>query len=236
MKLINIHTSREEWLRAATKELRKHFEKLGHKLPEKMRFAIAFPSTGKRGRSPGEVWHPENSDDQSYEIIIRADMYDPVEVLSILVHELVHTLLPLNVKHGKEFRKIAHQVGLEGQMRQTVPTPLLRDHLQSIAKNLGELPHARLRFEGVSDGARKKTARYLKAECPVCGYHFRITAKWAQHGMYLCKINPEHGELVCELPNHTDDDADANNTAAHSDTGVAKPEPTIPAELPTTPA
>lgn len=104
----NTHTTAEGWLIAATNELRPYFEKLGHKLPEKIRFSIAFPSTGKRGKNVGECWHPEASADQYYKIIIRADMANPMEVLGALVHELVHSLLPLTVKHGKEWATLPH--------------------------------------------------------------------------------------------------------------------------------
>ncbi len=139
MKNTNTHTTRESWLRAATDELRLYFAKFGYTIPEKIRFAIAFTSRGKKGRTAGECWHSDKSDDRHYEIIIRADIADPVDVLCILVHELVHTLLPESAKHGKEFRDIAHRIGLEGKMLDTIPTPILRERLQSLANNLGTL-------------------------------------------------------------------------------------------------
>jgi hypothetical protein len=199
MKPNNTHTSRESWLAAATHELRPYFAKLGHALPDKMRFAIAFTSTGKRGRMTGECWHPASSADQHFEIIIRADIADPVEVLAVLVHELIHTLLPLSAKHGKPFRDIAVRVGLEGKMRQTQPTQILTERLQAIANTLGPLPHAQLHFAGAADVPKKQGKKWLKAECgAACGYGVRITAKWARVGLPLCPIDARHGPLVCE--------------------------------------
>jgi hypothetical protein len=206
MKTANIHTTRESWLRSATNELRPYFEKLGYALPDKMRFAIAFTSTGKRGIMAGECWHPVSSGDQHYEIIVRADIADPLEVLSILVHELIHTLLPPDAKHGKEFREIALRIGLEGKMRQTVPTPILADRLQAIAATLGQLPHAKLNFADNVEAPKKQKTRWLKAECgAACGYKIQITAKWAKAGLPVCPINADHGTLICDMPENMDD-------------------------------
>jgi hypothetical protein len=206
MKSKNTHTTRESWLCSATDELRPYFNKLGYKIPDKIRFAIAFTSTGKRGSMPGECWHPVASADQHYEIIIRADMAEPVEVLTVLVHELVHTLLPPEAKHGKAFRDIALRVGLTGPMRQTSPTQILAERLQAIATNLGPLPHARLNFSGASDVPKKQAKKWFKAECSAsCGYSVRITAKWAKVGMPICPVSADHGPLICDMPHDCDD-------------------------------
>jgi hypothetical protein len=55
---------------------------------------IAFTSTGRNGSRKSKSWHASSSADNHYEIFIRADISDPVEVLSLLVKELVHTTLP----------------------------------------------------------------------------------------------------------------------------------------------
>lgn len=214
MKNTNTHTSREAWLRTATDELRPYFVKFGYALPEKIRFAIAFPSTGKRGAMAGECWHPESSDDQHFEIIIRADIADPLEVLGVLVHELVHSLLPSTVKHGKEFRVIALRIGLEGKMRHARPAPLLRERLQTLATSLGALPHAKLHFASVSDVPKKQRSRHLKAECPAngCGYLIQLSAKWAKAALPLCPMNFKHGKLVCDIPNDFDDEDNQNKS------------------------
>jgi len=201
MKTTNIHNTRESWLRSATNELRPYFEKLGYVLPEKIRYAIAFTSGGKRGRIAGECWHPAASEDQHYEIIIRADIADPVEVLGILIHELCHSILPPNVKHGKEFKAVATRVGLEGKMRHAIPGPVLRDRVHALAASLGPLPHAKLNFTVASDAPKKQGTRYLKAECgAACGYTVRVTSKWAMVGLPVCPVNAKHGKLLCDIP------------------------------------
>ena len=202
----NIHTSREEWLRAATRQLCPHFASYGYVLPENIRHAIAFTSGGKRGME-GECWYPESSADKHFEIFIRADIADPLEVLGILTHELIHTLLPPEAKHGKAFRDIALRVGLEGKMTHARPAPPLQEKLAAIAAALGPLPHAALNFVTGADRPRKHGAKYLKAECgAACGYTIRIIPKWAKEGLPICPINAAHGQLRCDLP---DDEPDA---------------------------
>ena len=85
--------------------------------------------------------------DSAYEIFIRADLFEPEQVLGVLIKELVHTLLPADAGHGKEFRTAAMRIGLEGPMRQATPGPLLRERLQELAVSLGPLPHAQLYIE-----------------------------------------------------------------------------------------
>ena len=154
----------------------------------------------------GECWHPESSADKHFEIFIRADIADPLQVLGILTHELIHTLLPPEAKHGKAFRDIALRIGLEGKMTHARPAPPLREKLASIAATLGPLPHAALDFVAGADRPRKAGAKYLKAECSAsCGYTVRIIPKWAKVGLPMCPVDAAHGQLRCDI---SDDDSD----------------------------
>ncbi|MGB9154196.1 MAG: transcription elongation protein SprT [Alphaproteobacteria bacterium] len=194
----NIHTSREEWLREATNQLRPYFEMFGHSIPDNIRFAIAFTSGGKRGME-GECWHPQASADKHFEIIIKADKADPLEILGILTRELIHTLLPPAVKYGREFRDIALRIGLEGNMTRAMPAPPLQERLKVIATALGPIPHATLDFASGAGSRRKQGVRMLKAECGAsCGYTVRIIPKWVKVGLPVCPVDPAHGRLRCE--------------------------------------
>ncbi len=202
--IVNTHESREGWLRAATAELRPYFANCGYPIPDNIRFAIAFPSTGRQGKRIGECWHSSTSDDGNFEIIIRADIAEPVEVLGVLVHELIHVVLPVDAGHGKLYRDAAIKIGLEGQMRHALPNQLLRPRLVDIAATLGTLPHAKLNIERgrdnkhPADRPKKQGTRMLKAECPGegCGYTVRLAAKWINDvGAPHC---PKHGVMTVE--------------------------------------
>ena len=212
---VNRHQFRESWLRAATNDLRPYFASAGYQVPENIRFAIAFTSTGRHGNRRSESWHA--SADNTYEIFIRADIADPVEVLSLLATELVHTVVPDEAGHGRLFRDAALKVGLLPPMRQPVPAPHLVERLQKVADALGELPHAKLEFikrdpllavtpakaspSAVPlNGQKKQTTRMLKAECrhPDCGFVVRVSSGNVQDiGPPHC---PKHGEMAVEIP------------------------------------
>lgn len=208
MKTQNHHESRESWLAAATRLIRPHFTASGYTIPEKMRFAIAFPSTGRKGKRVGELWHPATSSDGSCELIIRADLDQPADVLAVLVHQLVHSALPPEAGHGPLFKEAAEKIGLTGKMREAAPSRLLLPLLTDIANQLGPLPHAALLIErgpkdkGPVDRPKKQGTRLLKAACE-CGYTVRVTGKWVNDvGPPHC---PKHGAMTVDLP--ADDDA-----------------------------
>jgi len=210
---VNRHDFRESWLRTATAELRPYFASVGYPLPDNIRFAIAFTSTGRKGKRVGECWHSSASDDATYEIFIRADLAEPVEVLGVLVKELVHTALPSDSGHGKLFKTAALKIGLQGPMRKARPGVLLQNRLTEVAATLGPLPHASLHIDQTPltavavalDRPKKQRARMLKAECTGegCGYTLRVAAKWVRDlGPPHC---PKHGAMSVDLPPETDD-------------------------------
>jgi hypothetical protein len=215
--LKNAHDSRESWMRAAANDLRSFFEVCGYPIPPNIRYAIAFPSTGRYGARVGECWYSSTSDDGHFEIIVRADSADPVQVLGILVHELVHACLPVGAGHGKLYRDAALKLGLEGKMRQAMPGKFLKARLVRLAESLGPLPHAKLNIERgrdnklSADGPKRQRTRMLKAECAGkgCGYTLRVAEKWFKDiGPPHC---PKHGAMTVHLPDDVEDEAETES-------------------------
>ena len=205
--ITNSYDTREAWLRAAANELRSHFASCGLTVPEKIRYAIAFTSTGRRGKRIGECWHASSSEDDSYEIFIRADVSEPLVVLTVLVKELIHTALSPGTGHGKLFRDAALKIGLQGPMRNPQLGVLLKARLIDLAAALGPLPHASLHIDQMPlnaaavalDRPKKQRARMLKAECTLagCGFVVRVAAKPVREiGPPHC---PKHGAMAVEF-------------------------------------
>jgi len=198
--------TREEWLQNVTGHMAGWYADLGYPLP-KVRIAIGFPSTGRRGRRIGECWDQGASADSTFEIYIRPDLAEPEEVAAVLGHELVHAAVGLECGHKGPFRKVAVAIRLEGKMTATVAGPAFLAAVAPILAAVGPLPHARLAL-GQSSGPKKQKARLLKAECQhqECGYNVRVTKKWVMDiGAPHC---PAHGEMAVD---GLDDDEEEEN-------------------------
>jgi hypothetical protein len=118
--------TREAWLNYVAQRMAPMFERLGSPLPTQLRIAIGFTSSGRRSRHIGECWDNQCSEDRHFEIFIRPDLSEskellPMQVASILGHELVHAAVGVPAGHRKEFRRVARGIGLTGQMSATTP-------------------------------------------------------------------------------------------------------------------
>ena len=145
----------------------------------KYRLSCGFP-IGYRGNRVGtavktilgQAFDPSISADGTFEVFINPVLDQPVDVLSVLVHELIHVAAGIQCGHRGEFARIARAVGLEGALTATVPGADLRDKLELIAATLGAYPHAR-----IDPNARKKqSTRLLKLSCTECGWVARVSA------------------------------------------------------------
>jgi hypothetical protein len=93
-------------------------------------------------------------------------------------------------KHGKEFKRLAVAVGLEGKMTATVASESLKQRLNALISEIGAYPHAALN-PGLS-GVKKQGTRLNKVTCPLCGYTCRVTQKWLDEvGAPFCPCSSE---------------------------------------------
>jgi hypothetical protein len=188
--------NREEWLNEAVKKVTPIFTQRGYEVP-KVRVSCGFASTGKT-RHIGQCWAKEISHDEVNEIFISPKLDDPVDVMDTLIHELVHAVDNCKNSHGKEFKKIALRVGLEGHMRSAHAGKPLREKLSVIAKELPEYPHKKLRIVDKII-VRRPTP---KAVCKECGYQINVPKKYIEYGAPLC---PLHETKMEEIGNWEED-------------------------------
>jgi hypothetical protein len=135
----------------------------------------------------GQCWSSKSSDDGVNEIFISPVHADPIEVLDTLTHELVHAVDDCAHRHGKEFKKIAHDIGLEGKMIHASAGPALRQKLAAIAVDLtatvGAYPHAAMRVPSAMYAAPRPAP---KAACPQCGFRVSMLMKYLDVGPPIC--------------------------------------------------
>lgn len=187
---------REDWLNQAAEKLRPWFSNIGHPLPKQFRVTCGWPSTGalaRRKRRIGECWTTASSAGKINEIFISPVISEPVQVVGVLVHELVHAAD--NCKHGHTgpFTKMCRKLGLVGKPTATAPGPELTERIKAqVLEELPPYPHDPLDLAGRP--VRRQTTRMKKVACPECGYTVRTTAKWIEVGLPTCHCGAEMEE------------------------------------------
>lgn len=178
--------NREEWLISATAELSELIKGQGQSVPE-TRVSVGFPPSGGRsGKVIGVCVAGSCAEDSRAQIFIHPTLEDSRRVLDVLLHELIHAVLP-DAGHGALFKQLAESVGLTGKMTATVASDGLNAVLSEIVGRIGEYPHASLTLSG-----RKQTTRLIKCECDDCGYIARVSGKWLDElGAPICPCNNE---------------------------------------------
>ena len=176
------YQTREQWLLAAIDLIRPIFAIRGYTIPSDCQVSCGFASTGFRNHHIGQCWSRKSSSHGRNQIFISPALVDAVEVLDTLVHELVHAVDDCQSKHGREFKKIALKVGLEGSMRSASAGKDLKDSLIQLATKLGPYPHGRLRV-----AHRKNTSNPRpRAKCKLCGYTVPILKRFLEFGPPIC--------------------------------------------------
>lgn len=184
--------TREQWLTGLTHALRPAFEEKGSPLPERIRLSCGFTSAGKKGNRIGECWYPGSSGDQSVEIFVKPDRFEPLEVAAIVLHELCHAALGPGKGHGKEFRKLATGLGLTGKMTSTTAGPEAVALLEPICTLLGPYPHAPLGGTSEERKERKSQAKeYVNVTCPSCGYRACAHSASQEIARLTCPVDGE---------------------------------------------
>lgn len=187
-------TNRESWLNYVAMKMAPMFEAAGRPLPDRIRIAIGFTSSGQRGRAIGECWDHRCSEDGHFEIFIKPTIHEALEVSAILAHELCHAAVGIPLGHGKEFAAVARGVGLIGKMRSTEPGPVFIEAIAPILLEAGPLPHAKLDKDRRGSGTRgegeleregpfttapkRQRQNHVKCQCSACKYIARTSRKW----------------------------------------------------------
>jgi hypothetical protein len=205
----NTHNLRESWLHAAIRALTPLYEAQGFRVPQNIRVAIGWTSTGRNSKAIGECWAGTVSKDGHFEIFLKVTLEDSFAMLEVLAHELIHAIVGLEEKHGGKFKELATAIGLEGKMTTTKAGPNLASILKRIAEDLGPLPHAPITL--MSNGKKKQTTRLIKVESTCLDdnngkkYSARMSQSWIDNaGAPICpqalknllEAAIEEGELI----------------------------------------
>ena len=183
MKTENKNINRETWLNLMIDKSVPLFDEAGFKISdirEKLKASCSVMvgmRKSKKFNAIGQHLPTEWNKDSNHELLISPVLEDEITVVGVLIHEMVHAiqrhLYGNDVQpHGKEFRKIALAVGLEGKMTATTETPELKIKIEKWIKEIGKYPHSKVNFET----RKKQSTRLLKLTCEHCGFIARASS------------------------------------------------------------
>jgi hypothetical protein len=177
--------TREQWLSSAARWAAENLF-LTPDLPATFRITCGWPhkgGTAKKKRTVGECWRPECSQAGVHEILISPYLADPVEVLTTVVHEMVHAAVGVEHQHKKPFIETATRVGLVPPWTSTPAGFELIDKFKAYLGTVPPYPHKTLDSLLKAGKEPKEKKTQPAALCGSCGYTFRVAKKWAELGL-----------------------------------------------------
>jgi len=173
-----VRKTREEWLTVAANLIRSNVF-ADHEIPE-FRVSVGWPGgRGKKSTTIGQCWNTSCADDGLSQVFVSPVVKDPLEVLRVLVHEMIHVFDNCEHGHRGTFLQVFRKVGMTGKATECAAGEELTVILKEIVEEVGPYPHAALKSSqkgGV--GEKKQASRQLKVKCPECGYIARTTRQW----------------------------------------------------------
>lgn len=137
--------NREEWLTWAAVALRPWFAAHGYDIPLRLRIGVGALAVSHRTLG---ALYPQSDALGFKHITISPFVDDPATVVLILVHELIHAILPAEELHGARFQAAARALGLAAPFTRIHAEERLRRHVEGLVHKLGRYPHRAPLAEG----------------------------------------------------------------------------------------
>lgn len=179
--------NREEWLTKGIEKLKPMFAAINVTIPENIRVSCGFC----KGKAAIGCCCPETkSEGKMIEIFIDPQIAESTRALDVLAHELIHASLFGDTErhgHGGKFKTIAEKIGLLPPMKATTASPLLRDRLAAIVKEIGEYPHQAFHDFHLSRSTpdEEKSKTFI---CPRRDYQVSVKNKYSEKAEPVCPI------------------------------------------------
>jgi len=186
----------DTWLDSALQEVKDLFVEYGYKVPA-VKVTLGFTSKGLRSSTVGECWPRKASTSNVNHIFISPANTSSESIISTLIHECIHAIDNCEHGHGKEFKKIALDIGFKLPMRSTPAGEELQSRIEKIVGRIGEYRDSTIKATH-QPRLRKPPAR---ATCSKCGYSVSMLKQFLDQGPPLC---PKH-HIVMERQGFWDD-------------------------------
>jgi hypothetical protein len=153
--------NREEWLKAAGDLIVTEF---ALHLPRPWRVSTGSPA--RQGKSLGHCYASKAVQDQANEIWVNASITDPLQIVGVLLHELLHAEDDCQSGHAGAFQRRATSVGFVPPLKVYQPSDELKARLESLLDCLPPCPIVRVQ------PSTPKKGRMIKLQCDqvTCGW------------------------------------------------------------------
>lgn len=143
---------RQRWLARALTELRSYTASMGLILPTRLAVRVGRPQVIEGLPARGECWSAVSAPEGMPTIVISDLLTDPVEILGVLLHELIHSVDEQNTGHGDWFKSWSEHLGLVGLTSTTVGQKLY-PRLKQLADSLGAYPESNIGYKVAATGS-----------------------------------------------------------------------------------
>lgn len=184
MSIKDPHTTREGWLNEGVKILaERFFTEAGYDFPENVQVSCGFTKSTS-DKAIGQCFSPECSTAGVTHMFICPTRDEPIDVLQILLHEMIHAFVGVEHGHKKPFRAFVKEFGMAGKPTATYAEEgsELWNRLASVSTALGPYPHKAM--QPVKKGKKKGGSGWVRLMSPNDeGYRIVISPKMLEeHG------------------------------------------------------
>jgi hypothetical protein len=204
------YPNRETWLLAAIDAFRPTFDRIlqdyddAYGVPDDVRISVGF-GYGAKQETPfiaGQTWARRATERDNAPTVFIGPMLDsPDEVLTVLVHELIHVALDCEDGHVGRFKSVAESIGLVPPLLQSHAGEFLAMEIADVVQLLGPYPHAALNVHAsapvivgsdgnpitgperpITVGPKPQVSRWFKRVClnPVCPLCERFSGRFTR--------------------------------------------------------
>lgn len=158
----------EEWLDHAVSGLREYFARFGHVVPPVL-VNCGYGPFGyypkRKNNHDGLCLAKRYSKDHINEIYIAPHITEPIEVMFVLAHELIHAVDDVFSLHGATFKEIARDLGMRecGNVRYVDYVRAIQEFAK-IAEPLGRYPRSGINYQNSLNLANPEYQEQRKAE------------------------------------------------------------------------
>ena len=176
MSTTPIHSNREAWLLDALPSLVALLDQAGAPAFPTPLLSVGFPYGIRKGRGKtiGQCW--TLTDQERAHIFVHPCLDEPLRVLDVVAHELIHAAVGCRHGHRGPFAAVARAIGLDGKLTATTAGPRLHAQLAAIVARVGSYPHRALDPDLIERTRKKQSTRMRKYVCPGCGQILRAAS------------------------------------------------------------